>query len=81
MSLPAREDMMDEIRDEITRVARDFFLKSGCREGHDLENWLAAEELVRTWHLSFEEREKHVGAHEEPQSELWPGAGSDEVVH
>ncbi len=53
---------MEEIRDEIARVARDLYLKSGMLEGHDLENWLSAEKLVLSWHEPDQEREKHVGA-------------------
>ena len=51
-----------EIIEEITRVARDLYLKSGKLEGQDLDNWLAAERLVLSWHMPDAEREKHVGA-------------------
>jgi len=50
------------MRDEIARVAHDFYIRSGCKSGYDLDNWLAAEELVSEWFEPFEEREKHVGA-------------------
>lgn len=72
---------MDEVREEIIRVAHDFYLKSGCQQGHDLDNWLAAEELVRTWHLSFDEREKHVGTLDFPENKPALELAPDEVVN
>ncbi len=50
------------MKDEIARVAHDFYLMSGRKNGHDLDHWLAAEELVSKWFEPFEEREMHVGA-------------------
>lgn len=32
---------------EILRVAHDIFERSGRREGHDLDNWLEAERIVK----------------------------------
>jgi Protein of unknown function (DUF2934) len=51
-----------QMRDEIAKVAYDFYLMSGQVEGQDLENWLRAEQLVFTWFEPDQEREKHVGA-------------------
>jgi hypothetical protein len=31
---------------EISRVASELYEKSGCIEGRDLENWLAAEKFI-----------------------------------
>ena len=50
------------MRDEIVKVAFDFYIASGCIEGRDLDNWLHAEQLVLTWHEPLHERDKHVGA-------------------
>jgi hypothetical protein len=52
---------MQDIREEIAHVATDLYLKSGMQPGHDLDNWLAAEKLVFSWHEPDAEREKHVG--------------------
>jgi len=32
--------------DSIEEVARDLYFKSGNLDGHDLDNWLAAEKIV-----------------------------------
>jgi len=32
--------------DEIARIARELYEKSGRIEGHDLDNWLEAERIV-----------------------------------
>lgn len=69
---------MEEIRDEITRVAYELYLKSGKLEGHDLENWIEAERLVFSWHEPDEEREKHVGA-TVPDEHVVPATG-DEII-
>ncbi len=34
--------------DEIAKVARELYEKSGKAEGHDLDNWLEAEKIVMT---------------------------------
>jgi Protein of unknown function (DUF2934) len=46
---------------QIEQVARDLYYQSGAKEGHDLDNWLRAEQLVFTWYEPDLEREKHVG--------------------
>jgi len=33
-------------REEIARVAYELYLQRGCEHGHDLEDWLNAEQLV-----------------------------------
>jgi len=33
--------------EEISRVAYEFFERRGCVHGHDLEDWLEAERIVR----------------------------------
>lgn len=58
---------MDEIREQITHVARDLYFKDGGKEGHELDYWLAAESLVLSWYEPALEREKHVGESETPQ--------------
>ncbi len=47
------------IYDEIAKVAHELFIKRGHVHGHDIEDWLAAERIVRTRHLgkSMEEGE------------------------
>ena len=34
------------VRDEIAKVAYEFFLKRGCSHGHDMEDWVKAEKIV-----------------------------------
>ena len=53
---------MEEIRNQIARVARDLYIQSGQLDGHDLDFWLTAEKLVLSWYEPDQEREKHVGA-------------------
>jgi len=36
------------LREEIFTVARDLYERTGRVEGHDLDNWLEAERIVRT---------------------------------
>jgi hypothetical protein len=36
------------VREEIVKVARDLFEKSGRVQGRDLDNWLEAERIVMT---------------------------------
>ncbi len=35
-------------REEIAQVAYELFLGRGCEHGHDLEDWLKAEQMVRS---------------------------------
>ncbi len=48
---------MNEVnfQEEIVKVARDLFERSGRVEGRDLDNWLEAERIVMT---RFRQREK-----------------------
>jgi len=32
----------------IRKVAQDLYVKKGCQPGHDMENWLEAEKLVKS---------------------------------
>ena len=72
---------MENVREEIGRVARDFYLKSGLVEGHDLDNWLAAEKLVFSWLEPDQEREQHVAAVAPVQDEHTVEPTHDEVVN
>jgi hypothetical protein len=36
------------LQDEIPRVAAELYHYSGCVEGRDLENWLAAERILKS---------------------------------
>ncbi|MGB9660290.1 MAG: DUF2934 domain-containing protein [Nitrososphaerales archaeon] len=36
------------LQDEIPRVAAELYHYSGCIEGRDLENWLAAERILKS---------------------------------
>lgn len=38
------------IYDEIAKVAHELFIKRGHAHGHDVEDWLAAERIVRARH-------------------------------
>lgn len=38
------------IHDEIAKVAHELFVKSGRMYGYELENWLAAEKIVKERH-------------------------------
>lgn len=35
-----------DIKDEISKVAYEIFVKSGCTPGRDMDNWLEAEKIV-----------------------------------
>ena len=36
-----------DIKDLITKKAYDLYVKSGCKAGRDLENWVKAEKIVK----------------------------------
>ncbi len=38
--------MSNEIREQIAKLAYEFYVKSGHAAGRDLQNWLAAEKAV-----------------------------------
>jgi hypothetical protein len=40
------------LQEEIAKVARELYEKSGCIEGRDCENWLDAERIVLSRHIS-----------------------------
>jgi hypothetical protein len=40
------------LHEEITKVANELYVKSGCINGRDFENWLDAERIVLTRHAS-----------------------------
>lgn len=40
------EEELRERRDEIARVAYSYWQSRGCEDGHDVEDWLMAEEEV-----------------------------------
>lgn len=33
-------------KDEIAKLAYEFFMKRGCSHGHDMEDWIKAEKIV-----------------------------------
>ncbi|MCX8030028.1 MAG: DUF2934 domain-containing protein [Thermodesulfovibrionales bacterium] len=35
-----------DLKEEISKLAYEIYVKSGCIEGRDLDNWLEAERLV-----------------------------------
>ncbi len=35
-----------DLKDEISKVAYEIFIKSGCTPGRDMDNWLEAERIV-----------------------------------
>jgi hypothetical protein len=65
--MPNREiDLMDsqdmqEQREEIARVAYAYWESRGCEDGHDIEDWLMAEDEVLRRHFPRrEERRREV---------------------
>jgi hypothetical protein len=45
----SRSNMNTQEKTEIIRmVARQLYEKKGCRPGHDLDNWLEAEKMVKS---------------------------------
>ena len=36
-----------DMADLIAKKAYDLYVKSGCKAGHDLDNWLKAEKIVK----------------------------------
>ena len=36
-----------DIKDLIAKKAYDLYVKSGCKPGHDLDNWVKAEKIVK----------------------------------
>jgi len=37
-----------DMTDLITKKAYDLYIKSGCKAGRDLDNWLKAEKIVKS---------------------------------
>ncbi|MFH1702221.1 MAG: DUF2934 domain-containing protein [Nitrospirota bacterium] len=64
---------------EILRVARDLYERSGRVDGHDLDNWLEAERLVRTLRkIAWEDGKRYIqvnvprpGGEEEGEYSKW----------
>jgi hypothetical protein len=52
-----------ELREEIERIAREIYFEHGCVPGHDLDNWLQAEEIVLSRLEPDCVREEHIGKH------------------
>ena len=48
------------VQEEIASVAYDLYLMGGLTEGHDLENWLRAEQMVLNWHEVEEDPKKEM---------------------
>ena len=36
-----------DMKDLIAKKAYDLYVKSGCKPGHDLDNWVKAEKIVK----------------------------------
>ena len=36
-----------DMKDLIAKKAYDLYVKSGCKAGHDLDNWVKAEKIVK----------------------------------
>ena len=54
------EDMQEE-RDEIARVAYSYWQTRGCEDGHDVEDWLMAEdEVLRRRSPQREDRRREI---------------------
>ena len=49
------------IYDEIAKVAHELFIKRGHVHGHDIEDWLAAERIVRARHAEKSRSEGEAG--------------------
>lgn len=47
-ALPVLEEM-ERVKEEIRRRAYAFFEQRGCEPGHEVEDWLKAEEQIRNW--------------------------------
>jgi len=43
----------EDINAEIRKKARELYEKNGCKPGHDLDNWLKAEKIVKSKVCSF----------------------------
>ena len=50
------------LQEEIVKVARDLFERSGRVEEHDLDNWLEGERIVMTQHRQQVNREAKIPA-------------------
>ena len=50
-----------DLKHEIARIANEIFIEHGSVPGHDLDHWLAAEEIVLSRLESDREREEHIG--------------------
>ena len=37
-----------DMKDLIAKKAYDLYVKSGCKAGHDLDNWVKAEKIVKS---------------------------------
>ncbi|MCX5679503.1 MAG: DUF2934 domain-containing protein [Candidatus Omnitrophica bacterium] len=37
-----------DMKDLIAKKAYDLYVKSGCKSGHDLDNWVKAEKIVKS---------------------------------
>jgi hypothetical protein len=59
------------LRDEIARVAYDLYVKSGCIQGREFENWIEAERIVMAGQAEqeTEKPEKEIPAREPVMSE------------
>jgi len=70
---------MQDLKEEIARVAEDLYHLSGEEPGHDLDNWLYAEKLVFSWYAPDAERERHVGEEFPELEDHMIAASEDEV--
>ena len=55
------EEDMQEQRDEIAKVAYSYWQTRGCEDGHDVEDWLMAEdEVLRRRSPQREDRRREI---------------------
>ena len=60
-----------DIHDEIARVAYELYVTRSCMEGHALDDWLEAEEIVLSQHAGQElEEPEEEGSAEEGASDV-----------
>ena len=50
-----------DLRSEVERVAYEIYLEHGSLPGHEIEDWLAAEEIILSRLETDRQREEHIG--------------------
>jgi hypothetical protein len=62
-----REDLVDDLHEEIAKVAYELFERDGRRHGLDKEHWLEAERIVKARHEAQEASEPKKKVSREPR--------------